>query len=50
MSSYMWYYINKFVLVESKIVDGKMPPHLDNDDHINAIATVGDCNITGGGT
>ena len=50
MYSYMWYFFNQFVLVGIDASDEKMPPHLDNDDHINAIVSVGDSNISGGET
>ena len=43
-------FFTQFVLVGSSDNDGKMPPHLDNDDHINAIVSVGDSNISGGAT
>ena len=46
----MWYFFYQFVLLGSDASDGKMPLHLDNYDHINAILPVCDCNISGGET
>ena len=43
-------FFNRFVLVGNDASDGKIPPHLDNNDHINDIVSVGDCNISGGET
>ena len=43
-------FFNQFVLVGSQKSDGMMPPHLDNDDYINAILSIGDDRIQGGCT
>ena len=37
------------MLVGSDSSDGKIPPHLDNDDHINDSVSVSGENIIGGG-
>ena len=43
-------FFNQFMLVGSESSDGNMPPHLDNDDHINDIVLVDGFNIIVCGT